>query len=67
METLKQLNRMWVCVGQTKDPDYSSIAYKRTDSIKNSIKGTYWSWRKWKSKGWKCIRVNIHFEEIEKP
>lgn len=64
MKEIKPLKNMWVCCGSSGNIDYSSIAFKRTDSIKRFVGDTHWSWGKWKSKGWSCIRVNICFEVI---
>lgn len=61
---IKPLKKMWVCIGGKSYPDYSSISYTRTDSIKKCIAGTNWTWRKYKSNGWQCVKVNIEFDPL---
>lgn len=57
----------WICIGtQFTTPYYdeSTIAYKRTTSIKRLCADSSWNWKKWKSKGWKCIKVSITIQPI---
>jgi hypothetical protein len=58
---------LWCCVGfKFTSPcyDWSSLSYKRTDSIKKFITGSSWNWIKWKSKGWKCIKVSVEIKPL---
>ena len=60
--------KLWCCVGLNfkKGPYYAwqSLSYKRTESIKKHIDGGAWNWLKWKSKGWKCIKVEVTIKPI---
>lgn len=58
------LHKMWVCVGSHGWADHQTIQYKRTDAIKELLKGSSWNWAKYKRRGWRCIKVNIIFQPI---
>jgi len=69
---IQETKNMWMCVGaKTKNinkgffPAYFSVYYTRTGSIKKFIEDSPKSWRWWKRKGWKCVRVNISYKEIK--
>lgn len=59
--------KLWCCVGfQFKKPYYQwhSLAYTKSASIKLHTGGGDWTWIKWKSKGWKCIKVEVIINPI---
>jgi hypothetical protein len=62
----KVLKNYWVCYGQNLYPNYTTISFTRKDSIKSFLRiaGEDWDW--WKKKGYRCIKVNITFEEVVK-
>lgn len=61
----------WCCVGTNfkEGPCYAleSMRYSRSTSICAFIDGGDWTWRKWKAKGWKCVKVAIEITPIVKP
>lgn len=61
---------MWCCVGTGfkcgNYYDTSTLSYLRKWSIEKLVEGGYWPWRKWKSKGWKCVRVTVSINELNK-
>jgi hypothetical protein len=60
--------KLWCCVGfNFKEPyyDWQSLSYKRTNSIKDHIKGSSWNWLQWKKAGWKCIRVEVEIKPLK--
>lgn len=61
---IKPLTNMWVCVSELKCIDYETFSCTRTSSIKKLVLNTSWTWRKWRRKGYRCIRVNVKIEEI---
>lgn len=59
--------KLWCCVGfDFKTPyfQWHSLAYTRSQSIKLHTESSVWTWRKWKSKGWKCIKVEVIINQI---
>ena len=59
--------KLWCCVGSSfKEPTYAydSLSYNRSVSIEKHIKGGSWGWDQWKSKGWKCIKVEVEIKPI---
>jgi hypothetical protein len=60
--------KYWVCVGKNLFPEYSSMAgYKKVsiDLIEKKFSGTGLKWQDLKKYGWKCIKVNVTFEEAQ--
>lgn len=49
---------LWCCVKKS-NYDWTTLSYKRTDSIKSFMQGSLSAWQQWKSKGWKCNLVGI--------
>lgn len=50
----------WVI--QRPDWDYvdaCSFRRTRTECIKHRLNGSRWSWRQFKARGWRCIKVRL--------
>jgi formylmethanofuran dehydrogenase subunit A len=62
MKDKNTLKNMWICAGQNMIPEYQTISHLRSKSIKKAEAIFGWDWKRIKSYGWKCIKVNIHFE-----
>ncbi len=59
----------WICVHTSGMVALESIAYSKPQSIKNKL--ATWQkdrpiskWRYWKYRGWKCVKVNINFSQV---
>lgn len=62
---MKQLKNYWVCVSNTGVPYTPSISYTRRQSIKAFLQDGHMTWEDIKNAGiWRCLRVNITFEEV---
>lgn len=61
---LKPCNDLWVCIARNGNVDFSTLSYKRSDSIKKCIDGLNpnFNWKWFKSKGWQCAKVNVSFD-----
>jgi hypothetical protein len=68
MEEIQELKQMWVCVGirfsKGPYPSPESLSYTRANAIKKFVQGSAWDWKKYYRKGWRCIRVNVSFDEV---
>lgn len=54
---------LWCCVKKS-NYDWTALSYKRTDSIKSFMQGSLSAWQQWKSKGWKCIKVEVEIKPL---
>jgi hypothetical protein len=61
---VKQLNNMWVCIGNKRYPDYGTIAHQRGDSMKKWIENTSITWKDARKLGFRCVKVNVSFEIV---
>jgi hypothetical protein len=43
-----------------------TLSYTKKGSIKKHIEYSFWTWHKWKTKGWKCIQVEVEIKPIYK-
>jgi hypothetical protein len=62
--------KMWCCCKELESGVYyhtDSMRESRSLSISAFVRYSDWTWRKWKSKGWKCIKVTIEITPIVKP
>lgn len=61
---MKQLKNMWVCLMDGTPKPYT-ISYSKKSAIQTAISNTQYSWIDFKKFGWRCIKVNISFEEVK--
>lgn len=63
--------KLWCCVGYGfKSPyhHYDTLSYRRRDSIKKLMQfssGKTSEWKFWKSRGWRCVKVEVTIKEIK--
>lgn len=60
---------LWCCIGTDfKDGpnyDWTTLSYKRSDSIQKCVSNIWNTWAKLKSQGWKCKKVEVTINIIE--
>ena len=65
-----KLKNMWVCLDWSGRVDYTTVSCQKKSSIYKcliDLKGVEgYMWKELKEAGWKCIKVNITFESVEK-
>jgi len=62
--TIKPVKKVWMCVSESGNPDFQTISYYREISKNKLCDQGFWDWKKWKSKGWKCVRVDVNFSIV---
>lgn len=66
---LQPVVNVWVCVDNYNDPDYDTISTTKNWSIskltgKMVANSKFSKWNFWKGKGYKCLKVNIDFSQV---
>lgn len=58
---------MWIITRDNEGVNLPHIYWRKKDAISDFMKGTTMTWKELKINfGWRCIKVNISFEEVKK-
>lgn len=66
---IASLGNLWVCINKDNEPNYGTISTTKSGSIKELTSmlipnSKFSKWDFWKRKGYKCIKVNINFSQV---